>query len=32
LCESIAALRRSEIALFDGADDAHLAAATRWLH
>jgi glutamine synthetase len=32
LTESIVALRRSEIELFDGADDAHLAAATRWLH
>jgi glutamine synthetase len=32
LTESIVVLRRSEIDLFDGADDADLAAATRWLH
>jgi glutamine synthetase len=32
LTESILALRRSEIGLFEGASDAELAAATRWLH
>jgi glutamine synthetase len=32
LTESIVVLRRSEIELFDGIDDAELAAATRWLH
>ncbi len=32
LTESIVALRRSELALFEGADEVELAAATRWLH
>ena len=32
LTESIVALRRSELELFEGADDAALAAATRWAH
>jgi glutamine synthetase len=32
LTESILALRRSEIGLFEGASDAELAAAIRWLH
>ncbi len=32
LTESIVALRKSEIELFDGVSDVQLAAATRWLH
>jgi glutamine synthetase len=32
LTDSIVALRRSDIELFEGADDSDLAAATRWLH
>lgn len=32
LRESIIALRRSEVELFEEASDAELAAATRWLH
>jgi glutamine synthetase len=32
LTESIVALRRSELELFEGAEDSELAAATRWAH